>query len=68
MKVTKVRIKKGWLGCGREGTRLGPDVTVGQLWTPVIWDDEEDPTFHKSAGVQDFECEVFGLDLVEEKG
>jgi len=51
MPTSRVRIKKGWEGAGRAGTRLGLDVFVEQGWAPVLWDDEEDPTFFKSAGL-----------------
>lgn len=41
---------------GRRGQRLGPDVMIGQqLWTPVLWDDEEDPEFHKASGIEALE-------------
>ena len=43
----RLRIKKDWFGAGREGVRLGPDIEAGGLvWTPVLWDDEEDPAPH----------------------
>lgn len=48
----RVTIKKGWEGAGRVGTRLGPDVFVEQEWTPVLWDDEEDPDFFKARGLE----------------
>jgi hypothetical protein len=51
----RVRVKQGWRNAhnaGREGTRLGFDVMCGQSWTPVLWDGEEDPDFHKSAGIE----------------
>lgn len=45
----RVRVKFGVLGAGQEGTRLGPDVYAhNQHWTPVLWDDEEDPDFFKT--------------------
>lgn len=48
----RVQIRTGWYEAGRRGKRLGPDMHVGgQHWTPVLWDDEEDPDFHKSAGL-----------------
>lgn len=51
----KVRIKQGWsanwLG-GRTGMTLGPDVMVEQWWTPVKWDDEDDPDWFKTAGLE----------------
>ena len=48
----KMMIKEGWDRSGRVGTRLGPDITVGTMnWTPILWDDEEDPDWHKSVGL-----------------
>lgn len=50
--MSAVRIRQGWYEAGRTGVRLGPDVHVGgQFWIPVLWDDEDDPTFHKAAGL-----------------
>ena len=48
----KVKIKKGWEDEGREGIKLGDEIYVKQNWTPVLWDNEEDPTFCKSAGLE----------------
>jgi hypothetical protein len=48
-----VRIKVGWEDAGRLGKQLGEPVFVQQWWTPVLWDDEEDPTFHKTAGLEE---------------
>ncbi len=47
----KVRIKDGWDMAGRVGTRLGFDVMCGQMWTPVLWEGEDDPDFYKTAGI-----------------
>lgn len=48
-----VAIKEGWEGAGRLGYAVGPDVMVsGQEWTPVLWNGEEDPDWHKSAGLE----------------
>lgn len=48
----RVHIRPGWYEAGKLGTRLGPDIHVGgQSWTPVLWDSEDDPTFHKTAGL-----------------
>lgn len=48
-----VEIRDGWAGAGRRGVRLGPDVEAGGLkWTPVLWDDEEDPDFHKATAIR----------------
>lgn len=51
--MPRVRVKDGWCEAGKEGTRLGPDVLVGQWWTPVKWDDDEDPDFFKTAGLME---------------
>ncbi len=49
----RVRIKKGWSDFGRIGKQIGPRVTAhDQGWTPVIWDDDEDPDWHKTAGLE----------------
>lgn len=47
----RVVIQKGWYEAGRQGTALGEPVFVLQDWVPVKWDDEEDPSFHKQAGL-----------------
>ncbi len=44
-------IKPGWYCAGRGGKVLGPNVYSQQDWTPVLWDDDPDPTFHKTAGL-----------------
>lgn len=50
-KNCKVGIKEGWDGFGRHGRALAEPVWVEQYWLPVLWDDEEDPTFYKLAGI-----------------
>lgn len=50
--IQKVRIKDGWCEAGKTGVQIGFPVMIGQLWTPVMWDDEEDPDWHKSAGLE----------------
>ncbi len=47
----KIRIKEGWEGFGKSGRALGEPVWVEQFWLPVLWDDEENPEFHKLAGI-----------------
>ncbi len=56
-----VRIRTGWAGAGRIGLVLGDMRLIkaypsesGQYWTPVLWEDEEAPTFHKSIGLELF--------------
>ena len=53
MKDGKVRIKHGWGDAGKTGMQLADCVWCGQSWTPVLWDDEEDPDFHKTAGLDE---------------
>ena len=44
-------IREGWEGAGKHMRVLGPAVFVQQHWVPVLDPDEEDPTFHKAAGL-----------------
>lgn len=49
----RVRIKKGWFNAYHEGKALGPNIHVSSnWWTPVLWDDAEDPDFHKTEGLE----------------
>lgn len=43
----RVRVKKGWHDAGKCGTVLGDSIYVKQFWSPVLWDEDEDPTFCK---------------------
>lgn len=56
--MRRVTIKDGWDGEGRTGKRVGPDIFVRQNWTPVLWDGEEDPSLHKSAGLTEDVCHL----------
>jgi len=47
-----VRVKEGWEEAGRKGTVLGEQIFLGQWWCPILWEDEEDPDFHKSTGLE----------------
>lgn len=47
----RCKVKEGWVDEGKIGTVLGKNVFAEQDWTPVLWDDEEDPTFFKTAGL-----------------
>jgi hypothetical protein len=52
MTGSRVTIKTGWDGAGRSGTVIGkPTYQGGQPWTPVVWDDDEDPDWIKTAAV-----------------
>ena len=53
-KGQRVVIRPGWDQAGRRGTVLGPAVFVEQSWTPVKWEDEDDPDFFKTAGLSDY--------------
>lgn len=53
-KTLRVRMRAGFLDAGRLGHMLGTVSFMlnGQNWTPVVWDDEEDPDFIKSAALE----------------
>lgn len=51
--MNRVRIKAAWAGGLREGTQIGVPVFIGQSWTPVLWDGDEDPDWHKTAGLEE---------------
>ncbi|KKM79726.1 hypothetical protein LCGC14_1347130 [marine sediment metagenome] len=49
----RVRIKGDWFSAGKIGRQVGPNVSCHDLsWTPVLWDDEVDPDWHKTAGLE----------------
>lgn len=48
----RIRIKDGWAEAGQFGSVLGPNQIVkGLEWTPVIMDGEDDPSWHKTHGL-----------------
>ena len=49
----RVRVMVGWDRYGRTGSRIGQDFTPPGCvtWTPVLWDDEDDPDWHKACGL-----------------
>lgn len=47
----KIRIKDGWEDAGRLGQTVGNDIIQGNKWTPIVWDGEDDPEFHKTRGL-----------------
>lgn len=53
----RVRIKPGWENAGKIGKNLERIVYVGQgmgqSWTAVLWEGEEDPDWHKTAGLDE---------------
>lgn len=51
-KVIRCKVKEGWVTKGREGKVLADNVWVEQWWTPVLWDNEEDPCFFKTQGLE----------------
>ena len=48
----RVRSRADWGDGGRLGVQIGPSILVGQSWTPVLWDGDEDPDFYKTAGLE----------------
>lgn len=46
-----VRINKGWENAGRIGKKLGESILIEQWWTPVLWEGDEDPDWHKAAAL-----------------
>ena len=50
-------IKKGWHRAGAKVTVIGEPVFTKQWWTPILDDNEEDPTFIKTAAL---ELQAFG--------
>lgn len=51
-KKKRVKIKKGWENEGKTGKTVGNISFLKQDWTPVLWDNEEDPEFFKTAGLE----------------
>lgn len=46
-------VKEGWYDAGRTLTILGKSVTVKNMeWLPIVFDNEEDPTFHKTTSIR----------------
>lgn len=45
----RIRISDGCQDRGRCGTVAGPEISAKQWWCPVLWDDADDPAFHKSS-------------------
>lgn len=49
--VVRLQIKDGWDGAGKTGKRIGNDdmyfMSGDQMWIPVLWDGEDDPTWYK---------------------
>lgn len=49
----RIKMREGWYEAGKLGLLIGPAVYVGgQHWSPVKWDDEEDPDMVKTAGIE----------------
>jgi len=50
--MKSVEIKQGWGSAGKRGLLLGSNVECeGMEWTPVLWEDEEDPDWFKTQGL-----------------
>jgi hypothetical protein len=48
----RVQIREKWYEAGKTGRQLGPSVSIlGTSWTPVLWDYDEDPDWHKASGL-----------------
>ena len=45
-------VREGWDRAGTRFTVLGPAIFLEQWWVPVEDPDEEDPDFHKEAGLR----------------
>ncbi len=60
-------IRYGWHQERRQGKVLADNVWVEQDWTPVLWDDEEDPCFFKTQGLEFFETKDVGKAEVEQE-
>jgi hypothetical protein len=53
-------VKDGWYDAGKTGVVLFDKPVqdhVGMDWTAVLWDDEEDPDFHKTRSLKIFSSE-----------
>jgi len=48
----RVRMRDGWEDAGQLGWQLAPSVFERQEWAPVLWDNDEDPTFCKEAALE----------------
>ena len=51
--VQPVRIRITWENAGRTGVTIGKSIMLGGvMWTPVTWDGQDDPDWHKTAGLE----------------
>ena len=53
--IIKAQIMEKWDMAGRRGLVLGPNVFAEQNWTPILWEGEKAPDFHKAAGLMFYE-------------
>lgn len=60
-KGSRVRVRRGWDAEGCSGTAIGIPVRLGQGWTPVIMDGEEDPEFYKTAALEVYTAATLGV-------
>ena len=56
--IYPVVVRPGWVDAGRRGRSLGEHITVnGMQWTPVLWDDADEPAFAKSITLEHLDCQ-----------
>ncbi len=58
--IVRCKIKKDWWEADKTGIVLFAKPAQdhnGMDWTAVLWDNEEDPTFYKTRGLDTFEVE-----------
>lgn len=52
METKRVRVKAGWMHAGKEGNFYGQHQVELMWWSVVHWDGDDDPSLHKSAGLE----------------
>lgn len=51
--VQPVKIRVGWENAGKTGVTIGKSIVVGgTFWTPIAWDGDDGPDWHKLAGLE----------------
>ena len=49
-----VEIRDDWQDKGKRGKVLGAAIVLGGMsWTPILWNADEDPDWHKTEGLQE---------------
>lgn len=52
-KIMKAKVKEGWHDAGKICEVIGLPIHVnGMSWMPIVWEDEEDPDWFKSSGLE----------------